>query len=126
MAMLLSVTAVHDSVSEVQDKFVTFKPVGGLGGVPTIFHTNVAFVVPTAFVAVMVELYVPTVVGVPVISPIAGLMLKPGGKPVAENVVGAGFAWTLSRTSTGWLGWIFCTSEPTKTGAAGGVYRITT
>jgi len=44
--------------------------------------------VPAAFVAVIVVLYVPAVVGVPEISPLVVLMLKPGGKPLAPNEVG--------------------------------------
>jgi hypothetical protein len=49
---------------------------------------SVAFPVPLAFVALIVTLYVPGVVGVPEIKPVMVLTLKPAGSPVALKLVG--------------------------------------
>ena len=50
--------------------------------------TNVAFPEPPPLVAMMVTLNIPTTVGVPVISPVVVLTVKPAGKPVALKLVG--------------------------------------
>ena len=46
-------------------------------------RVSVALPVPPALVALMVTLYVPAVVGVPEISPVLVLTVKPAGGPVA-------------------------------------------
>ena len=46
-------------------------------------NVSVALPVPPALVALMVTLYVPAVVGVPEISPVLVLTVKPAGSPVA-------------------------------------------
>ena len=46
-------------------------------------RVSVALPVPPALVALMVTLYVPAVVGVPEISPVLVLTVKPAGSPVA-------------------------------------------
>src|ERR1700728_3852670 len=54
---------------------------------PTV-NVSVALPVPKLFVAVRATENVPAAVGVPEISPIAGFMDKPAGKPVAPQVMG--------------------------------------
>src|SRR5580658_9601203 len=49
-----------------------------------IVMVNVAVVEPEPFVAVIVTVKVPHVVGVPVITPVVELIVRPGGSPVAE------------------------------------------
>jgi hypothetical protein len=51
-------------------------------------NVSVALPVPPALVALMVTLYVPAVVGVPEIDPVAGFTVKPEGSPVALKLVG--------------------------------------
>ena len=46
-------------------------------------RVSVALPVPPALVALMVTVYVPAVVGVPEISPVLVLTVKPAGSPVA-------------------------------------------
>ena len=60
------------------------------GAAPAAFtvRIKVALPVPPALVALMVTLLVPAAVGVPVISPVPVLMLKPAGRPVAPYEVG--------------------------------------
>ena len=53
------------------------------GGGGLIVITSVAVPVPPELVALMVTGYVPTVVGVPEINPVAVLTVKPGGKLLA-------------------------------------------
>jgi len=53
------------------------------GGGGLIVKVRVAVPVPLEFVALMVTLYVPTVVGVPEINPVLVFTLKPAGSPVA-------------------------------------------
>jgi hypothetical protein len=48
-----------------------------------IVRVSVALPVPPALVALMVTLYVPAVVGVPEINPVAVFTVKPAGNPVA-------------------------------------------
>jgi len=48
-----------------------------------IVNVSVAVPVPLAFIALMVILEVPAVVGVPLITPVEVFTLKPAGKPVA-------------------------------------------
>jgi hypothetical protein len=48
-----------------------------------IVKVNVALPVPPELVALMVTLYVPTVVGVPEIKPVLVFTVKPDGRPVA-------------------------------------------
>ena len=58
------------------------------GGTAVIVNVTVLLPVPPALVAVTVALYVPGVVGMPVIAPVMGFTtLRPGGKPVAPYVV---------------------------------------
>ena len=53
-------------------------------GTPSVIVKVIAWLpVPVALVADTVPLYVPTVVGVPVIAPVLVLTDRPGGKPVA-------------------------------------------
>ena len=47
------------------------------------------FPVPVTLLALIVMLLLPTVVGVPEMTPVSGLMLKPAGRPVAAKLVGA-------------------------------------
>ena len=58
------------------------RPVGP-GGVELTVSVSVAELVPYALKAVMVTLEVPTATGVPLISPLELLTLRPEGKPVA-------------------------------------------
>jgi len=53
----------------------------GLAGLTVI--VSVAVPVPVTFVALIVTLDVPAVVGVPLITPVDVFTLKPAGKPVA-------------------------------------------
>ena len=53
------------------------------GGAGLIVIVSVAVPIPPALVALMVTLYVPAAVGVPEISPVLVLTLRPGGKPAA-------------------------------------------
>jgi hypothetical protein len=53
------------------------------GGGVLIVITSVDVPVPPELVALMVTVYVPAVVGVPEINPVAVLTVKPGGKPLA-------------------------------------------
>src|SRR5438067_6158728 len=53
-----------------------------------IVRVSVALPVPPAFVALMVTLYVPAVVGVPEINPVLVFTVKPAGSPVALKLVG--------------------------------------
>ena len=53
-----------------------------------IVRTKVALPAPPTLVALMVTLLVPAAVGVPVITPVPVLMLKPAGRPVAPYEVG--------------------------------------
>jgi hypothetical protein len=53
------------------------------GGGGLIVITNVALPVPPALVALIVTVYVPTVVGVPEINPVLVFTVKPAGSPVA-------------------------------------------
>jgi hypothetical protein len=53
----------------------------GVGGL--IVKVSVWLPVPPALVALMVTVYVPTVVGVPEIKPVLASTLKPAGSPVA-------------------------------------------
>src|SRR5262245_43561478 len=59
-------------------------------------------------VAVMVEGKVPVVVGVPVIVPVAGLIDRPGGSPVADQVIGPkpptkGTCWFRGTPTPTWV-----------------------
>ena len=60
---------------------------GGEFVVPMVM-TSVEELVPAEFEAVRVTLKVPVVVGVPLISPLLLLKLRPGGMPDAESVIG--------------------------------------
>ena len=53
------------------------------GGGVLIVITSVAVPVPPELLALMVTGYVPAVVGLPEINPVAVLTVKPGGKPLA-------------------------------------------
>ena len=54
-----------------------------------IVIVRVAVPVPPAFVALIVTVYVPAVVGVPEIRPVAGSKVRPGGSvPVTPKLVG--------------------------------------
>ena len=53
-----------------------------------IVRVSVALPVPPALVALMVTLYVPPVVGVPEIAPVAVFTVKPAGSAVALKLVG--------------------------------------
>ena len=53
------------------------------GGARLTVSTNVLLPVPLALVAEIVILLVPIAVGVPLITPVEVLILKPAGKPVA-------------------------------------------
>jgi hypothetical protein len=53
------------------------------GAACLIVKVSVALPVPPALVALMVTLYVPAVVGVPEINPVAVFTVKPAGNPVA-------------------------------------------
>ncbi|MEO5960560.1 MAG: hypothetical protein ABIR80_15715 [Opitutaceae bacterium] len=55
----------------------------------TTVIANVALPVPAAFEAPNDTLVAPTVVGVPVMTPVAATMLKPAGSGLAEKLVGA-------------------------------------
>ena len=57
------------------------------GGGGLIVKVSVAVPVPLPLVALRLTLYVPAVVGVPEIKPVAVLTLKPAGKGVAPQVV---------------------------------------
>jgi len=54
----------------------------GVGGIVTV-STSVAVPVPPALAALMVTLEVPAAVGAPDMRPLAALMFKPPGKPMA-------------------------------------------
>jgi hypothetical protein len=43
---------------------------------------------PTEFVALIVTTDIPALVGVPLITPVAGLIVRPAGRPVAAYIVG--------------------------------------
>jgi hypothetical protein len=58
----------------------------GAGGL--IVKVNVALPVPPELVALIVTVYVPTVVGVPEINPVLVSTVKPAGSPVALKLVG--------------------------------------
>ncbi len=64
--------------------------VGAAGTVAAglIVSVRLAEPVPLAFVAVIVTVLVPAVVGVPVIAPVAAFTLNPAGSPVAPKLVG--------------------------------------
>lgn len=57
-------------------------------GVALIVRFSVVEPVPVAFVALSVTLEFPGVVGVPEITPVEVLTLRPAGKPIAEKLVG--------------------------------------
>ena len=52
-------------------------------------NKNVRLPIPPELIAVRVMLLLPTVVGIPEITPVTELRLKPTGKPVASKLVGA-------------------------------------
>jgi hypothetical protein len=58
----------------------------GAGGL--IVKVNVALPVPPELVALIVTVYVPTVVGVPEINPVLVSTVKPAGSPVALKLIG--------------------------------------
>jgi hypothetical protein len=58
------------------------------GGPAPIVITSVADPVPVAFVALIVTLKAPVVLGVPETRPVEGLTVSPGGRPVALKLVG--------------------------------------
>jgi hypothetical protein len=66
----------------VADAFLALEITGTFDGV-LILMVRVADPVPVAFVALMVTLFEPTAVGVPLMTPVDVLMLKPLGRPVA-------------------------------------------
>jgi hypothetical protein len=55
---------------------------------PATVNVTVVVLVPAVFVAVTVTTYVPGVVGVPLMIPVAGSRVNPGGSPVAVKLVG--------------------------------------
>ena len=57
-----------------------------------IVYVKVAKPVPPELVALNETVYIPAAVGVPVISPVAVLILNPGGNPVALNDNGSAVA----------------------------------
>ena len=58
------------------------------GAAALIVKTSVAEPVPLAFVALIVTLDVPAVVGVPEMIPVAVLTLRPAGNPLALKLAG--------------------------------------
>jgi hypothetical protein len=58
------------------------------GGVGRTVMVSVALPLPPALLALMVELNVPVTLGVPLITPVLVLTLKPVGRPVAPKLVG--------------------------------------
>jgi len=59
------------------------------GTAALIVMVRLALPVPPALVALIVTVYVPVVVGVPEIRPVAGLKVSPGGNvPVTPKLVG--------------------------------------
>ena len=52
-------------------------------------NNRVRIPIPQALLALIVMLLLPTVVGVPEMTPVSGLMLKPAGRPVAAKLVAA-------------------------------------
>ena len=52
-------------------------------------NNSVRLPIPPALLALIVMVLLPTVVGVPEMTPVSGLMLKPAGRPVAAKLVGA-------------------------------------
>ena len=52
-------------------------------------NNSVRLPIPPALLALIVMLLLPTVVGVPEMTPVSGLMLKPAGRSVAAKLVGA-------------------------------------
>jgi hypothetical protein len=63
-------------------------PVGIEGAVLSMFQTTDTWDVPVTFVAERVLVYIPAVVGVPVIRPVAVFNTRPGGRLAAANDVG--------------------------------------
>ena len=62
--------------------------VASVGASATIVITRVALPVPAELVAPIVTLVVPTVVGVPLITPVEVLTERPAGSPEALKLVG--------------------------------------
>ena len=61
----------------------------GTGGGGLTVRTNVSVSVPPELEAVMVTLLVPAVVGVPEMTPVVGLFVRPAGRLLAPKEVGA-------------------------------------
>ena len=59
----------------------------GVGGLTV--RVSDWFPVPVTLLALIVMVLLPTVVGVPEMTPVSGLMLKPAGRSVAAKLVGA-------------------------------------
>ncbi len=58
------------------------------GGSGNTSRVNTAVPVPLAFVALMLTMNVPSIVGIPVIIPVLVSTVSPGGKSVALKVTG--------------------------------------
>jgi len=78
----------NDGVA-VEIEPVGFNGVATPGTADWIVHVNVTDAVRVPSEAVTVTVYVPAVVGVPPIAPVLVVKVRPGGRPVAENVTGA-------------------------------------
>ena len=79
--------------------------VGGLVTELLTVMSSVPLPVPLALLALRLTTNVPLADGVPEITPLAVLMLRPGGKPLAPKLVGLPEAWIvkLKGTPTGML-----------------------